>query len=118
MSVAQAGLRPPPRFHGAPRRGDLTRFCALSTPASAGYLLPLSGGADSSSTAAIVGSMCQLAVAAAASGDARVAVEVRRLMADGPSAAPDGPLPTAQELASRVLTTVYLSTVNSGAPLA
>jgi len=34
---------------------DYLRRCG-----SAGFLLPLSGGADSSSTAAIVGSMCQV----------------------------------------------------------
>jgi hypothetical protein len=32
----------------------------LRRSGAAGYLLPLSGGADSSSTAAIVGSMCQV----------------------------------------------------------
>lgn len=34
----------------------------LRRSGATGYLLPLSGGADSSSTAAIVGSMCQLVV--------------------------------------------------------
>jgi NAD+ synthase (glutamine-hydrolysing) len=32
----------------------------LRRSGASGYLLPLSGGADSSSTAAIVGSMCQV----------------------------------------------------------
>lgn len=34
----------------------------LRRSGATGYLLPLSGGADSSSVAAIVGSMCQLVV--------------------------------------------------------
>ncbi len=79
-------------------------------------MLPLSGGADSSSTAAIVGNMCQLAVSTAAAGDATVTADVRRLMghASDASAAPPPPLPDAKALASRVLSTVYMGTVNSG----
>ena len=45
---------------------------------AAGYLLPLSGGADSSSTAAIVGCMCQMVARAAADGDQRVVADARR----------------------------------------
>ena len=37
----------------------------LRRSGASGFLLPLSGGADSSAVAAIVGSMCQLAVKAA-----------------------------------------------------
>lgn len=80
----------------------------LRRSGAAGYLLPLSGGADSSSTAAIVGSMCQLAVAAAAT-DAGVAADVRRLGGVGDAALPDAPA-----LASRVLSTIYMGTENSG----
>jgi NAD+ synthase (glutamine-hydrolysing) len=80
-----------------------------------GYLLPLSGGADSSSTAAIVGNMCQLAVATAAAGDAVVAADVQRLMGGVASAAAPLPLPDAKALAARVLSTVYMGTENSGA---
>jgi NAD+ synthase (glutamine-hydrolysing) len=83
--------------------------------ANAGYLLPLSGGADSSSTAAIVGNMCQLAVATAAAGDAVVAADVHRLMGSVASAASPPPLPDAKALAARVLSTVYMGTENSGA---
>lgn len=83
----------------------------LRRSGAAGYLLPLSGGADSSSTAALVGSMCQLAVKAAEAGDTRVAADIARLM--GPtghcSAVPD-----AKALASRVLSTMYMGTANSG----
>ena len=76
---------------------------------AAGYLLPLSGGADSSSTAAIVGSMCQLACTAARS-DARVASDVRRLA----RLADNQPLPIPNKLAACVFTTLYLGTENSG----
>jgi len=82
----------------------------LRRSGAAGYLLPLSGGADSSSTAAIVGSMCQLAVKAATQGDARVAADVARLM----GSTPGSPVPDAKALASRVLSTLYMGTANSG----
>ena len=45
---------------------------------AAGYLLPLSGGADSSSTAAIVGCMCQMVCSAIEEGDAQVLQDARR----------------------------------------
>jgi NAD+ synthase (glutamine-hydrolysing) len=82
----------------------------LRRSGAAGYLLPLSGGADSSSTAALVGSMCQLAVKAAAT-DAGVAADVRRLAG---AAGGDGALPDAAALASKVLSTIYMGTENSG----
>lgn len=46
-----------------------------------GYLLPLSGGADSASTAAIVGKMAQMVIQAAIDGDATVAADARRCTA-------------------------------------
>ena len=87
----------------------------LRRSGAAGYLLPLSGGADSSSTAALVGNMCQLAVKAARDGDARVAADIARLMGDAQPAAQtlDG-AEEAQRLAARVLSTVYMGTANSG----
>lgn len=45
----------------------------------AGFFLPLSGGADSSATATIVGSMCQLVSLAARNGNVRVVNEARRI---------------------------------------
>lgn len=45
---------------------------------ASGYLLPLSGGADSSSTAAIVGAMAQMVVNAAAGGDPQALADARR----------------------------------------
>ena len=50
----------------------------LRRSGASGFLLPLSGGADSSSTAAIVGAMCQMAVVAIAHGDAQVLADARR----------------------------------------
>lgn len=59
-----------------------------------GFVLPLSGGADSSSTAAVVGCMCRMACAAA-ERNAEVAETVRRLM----HSSNPYPLPTPKELA-------------------
>ena len=86
----------------------------LRRSGAAGYLLPLSGGADSSSTAALVGHMCQLAVLAARGGDARVAADIARLMGNAPHAEPLSVEEEAQRLAARVLSTVYMGTANSG----
>jgi NAD+ synthase (glutamine-hydrolysing) len=81
----------------------------LRRSGASGYLLPLSGGADSSSTAALVGSMCQLATSAAASGDERAAADVRRIA----QLSDDAPLPSAKEFAQYLFTTVYLGSENS-----
>ncbi|KAG5191773.1 NAD(+) synthase [Tribonema minus] len=78
---------------------------------AAGFFLPLSGGADSSSTAVIVGVMCHLVVEAAERGDRQVASDVRRIagMSSG------DPLPSAQALANSLMHTAYMGTANSGA---
>lgn len=82
---------------------------------AAGFFLPLSGGADSSSVAAIVGVMCGLAVDAAAAEETNgeggsVASEVRRLMGlEGKEALPRDP----RELANYVLHTCFMGTENS-----
>lgn len=55
----------------------LCRFWPARSGAS-GFLLPLSGGADSSSVAAIVGCMCQMACAAVDGGDDEVLADVVR----------------------------------------
>lgn len=81
----------------------------LRRSGASGYLLPLSGGADSAATAAIVGSMCQLATAAACSGDERAAADIRRIA----QLADDAPLPSAKALAEYIFTTVYLGSENS-----
>lgn len=81
----------------------------LRRSGASGYILPLSGGADSAATAAIVASMCRLAVQAARDGDAMAARDVRRLA----RVAADAPLPTPAQLCRATFSTVYLGTANS-----
>eukprot|EP00899_Mesostigma_viride_P006656 jgi/Mesvir1/15992/Mv08298-RA.1 len=81
----------------------------LRRSGASGYLLPLSGGADSSSTAAIVGNMCQLAVQAMREGDEKVKADVQRIAGYGGDAVPEN----AEELAGRIFSTIYMGTVNS-----
>lgn len=82
----------------------------LRRSGSAGFFLPLSGGADSSSTAAIVGSMCQLVVRACQEGDAQVLADARKMTGQKDS----DYIPTdARELCGRIMHTTYMGTVNS-----
>lgn len=120
----------PPSYHSVEEEIALGPACwlwdYLRRSGAAGFLLPLSGGADSAAVAAIVGSMCQLAVGEATSDD-RVAADVRRLYANrarvgdetrggGADATREArePLPTPRQLASVLLSTLYLGTENSG----
>ena len=82
----------------------------LRRSGASGFLLPLSGGADSSSVAAIVSAMCYLVVEAA-SRDPQVAEDVRRVcrQTDKPDWLPTTP----QELASHLLHTIFMGTKNS-----
>ncbi|KAL6768958.1 NIC13 [Auxenochlorella protothecoides x Auxenochlorella symbiontica] len=81
----------------------------LRRSGATGFMLPLSGGADSSATAAIVGSMCRMVCEAAAAGDADVVRDLQRIAKYG-----DGELPgSPQELAGRIFLTMYLGTENS-----
>lgn len=73
-----------------------------------GFFLPLSGGADSSSTAAIVGCMCKMVVEEAARGNEVVLRDVQRITGE-----PDYCPTDAKELANRVFHTGYLGTSNS-----
>eukprot|EP00002_Diphylleia_rotans_P018596 TRINITY_DN359_c0_g4_i8.p1 TRINITY_DN359_c0_g4~~TRINITY_DN359_c0_g4_i8.p1 ORF type:complete len:616 (+),score=106.78 TRINITY_DN359_c0_g4_i8:794-2641(+) len=76
-----------------------------------GYFLPLSGGADSSSTAALVGHMCQLVVAEAAKGNAQVIADARRLAGEAPDSQY---IPTDhREFCRRIFFTCYMGTENS-----
>lgn len=108
----------------------------LRRTGAAGYFLPLSGGADSSATAAIVASMCKLVVEAC-TPDAHgiypsrnVLNDVRRIVGEAadPKAKPircrddsgmiveypGGYVPKSpQELAGRVFFTAYMGTKNS-----
>mmetsp|Transcript_9027 Transcript_9027/g.18241 ORF Transcript_9027/g.18241 Transcript_9027/m.18241 type:complete len:711 (-) Transcript_9027:845-2977(-) len=71
----------------------------------AGFFLPLSGGADSSATATIVGAMCQLVAAAARDGNQRIIEDVRRITGQGSDFYPTDP----RELASLLFHTCYMS---------
>eukprot|EP00980_Cylindrotheca_fusiformis_P009067 scaffold1956_cov109-Cylindrotheca_fusiformis.AAC.2 len=83
----------------------------LRRSGAAGYLLPLSGGADSSSVCAIVSAMCHLVVEAAPTDD-QVAQDVRRVCRR-PEDDNDWLPKTPQELASHVLHTIFMGTENS-----
>jgi len=72
-----------------------------------GFFLPLSGGADSSSTAAIVGCMCQLVVDACIEGNSGVLEDIRRVVMD-PNYTPVDP----RELAGRFFHTSFMSFKN------
>ena len=80
----------------------------LRRSGSSGFLLPLSGGADSASVAAIVGCMCQMLMEEMENDDL-VAKDVKRICGlDNISEIKDH-----RDLASRILTTIYMGTVNS-----
>lgn len=75
-----------------------------------GFFIPLSGGIDSSSTAAIVGSMCEMVVEACKNGNKQVEGDLRRIM----KLLEEHTIPsTSQELCKHLLTTCYMGTVNS-----
>jgi NAD+ synthase (glutamine-hydrolysing) len=81
----------------------------LRRSGASGYFLPLSGGADSSATATIVGAMCAM-VSEAAKTDSVVARDCRRIcMVDDDTWRPTSP----QELARLIFHTSFMSTENS-----
>ncbi|KAK1279164.1 hypothetical protein QJS04_geneDACA007287 [Acorus gramineus] len=81
----------------------------LRRSGASGFLLPLSGGADSSSVAAIVGCMCQLVVKDIRNGDEQVKADAIRI-----GHYKNGDFPTdSKEFAKRVFYTVYMGTENS-----
>ncbi|CAG9861119.1 unnamed protein product [Phyllotreta striolata] len=74
-----------------------------------GFFLPLSGGVDSSSTAVIVYSMCNLIMEAIhQGGDQKVLSDLRRILAN-PEYTPKSP----QELCNKILFTCYMGSENS-----
>lgn len=87
-AVSKAGLTYVPRGCGSPCRHLPEEEIALGPAAwlwdylrrsgASGFLLPLSGGADSSSTAAIVGCMCQMVLDEIAQGNEQVLADVIR----------------------------------------
>ncbi|XP_015896055.3 glutamine-dependent NAD(+) synthetase [Ziziphus jujuba] len=81
----------------------------LRRSGASGFLLPLSGGADSSSVAAIVGCMCQLVVKEIANGDEQVKADAIRI-----GHYTQGQFPTdSREFAKRIFYTVFMGSENS-----
>jgi NAD+ synthase (glutamine-hydrolysing) len=78
----------------------------LRRSGAAGFLIPLSGGLDSASTATLVYSMAKLVVEAVEAGNEQVKKDIRRIA--GPYH-PEGWLPkTPQEVCNALLCTAYL----------
>ncbi|XP_072045971.1 glutamine-dependent NAD(+) synthetase-like [Amphiura filiformis] len=80
----------------------------LRRSGQSGYFIALSGGIDSSATACIVASMCHLVCDSVKKGDDQVIQDVRRITGDS-NYTPTDP----RELASHLLVTCYMGTVNS-----
>ncbi|XP_057192116.1 glutamine-dependent NAD(+) synthetase [Triplophysa rosa] len=80
----------------------------LRRSGQAGFLLPLSGGVDSSSSACIVFSMCVQICQAVSQGNSQVLEDVQRVVNDS-SYRPDDP----RELCGRLFTTCYMASENS-----
>jgi NAD+ synthase (glutamine-hydrolysing) len=84
----------------------------LRRSGAGGFLLPLSGGADSTAVATIVGAMCvQVTKHAQSQPHSLVAQDCRRLCRQEET--PDWAPSTPQELAQYIMHTVYLGTENS-----
>lgn len=80
----------------------------LRRSGAGGFVLPLSGGADSASTATIIGIMCHLVVEEVLKGDEYVLADVRRITKN-----PSLVLTSPKELAKLILHTCYMGTANS-----
>ncbi|KAI6657638.1 Glutamine-dependent NAD(+) synthetase [Oopsacas minuta] len=76
-----------------------------------GFLLPLSGGIDSSSTAVIIANMCELVFESFQAGDTRVQRDLKRIITGDP-ASEYIPL-DAKDICGKLLTTLYMATKNS-----
>ncbi|XP_019406983.1 PREDICTED: glutamine-dependent NAD(+) synthetase isoform X4 [Crocodylus porosus] len=74
----------------------------------AGFLLPLSGGTDSSATACIVYSMCHQVCLAVKNGNQGVLTDVRKIVNED-TYTPEVP----QEFCRRIFTTCYMASENS-----
>lgn len=88
----------------------------LRRSGASGYLLPLSGGADSAAVAGIVKVMCDLVVSEVGKGNKEVADDALRIVngsSDASAAAPDALAISADSLCNALLHTVYMSTENS-----
>ncbi|XP_038125148.1 glutamine-dependent NAD(+) synthetase [Cyprinodon tularosa] len=80
----------------------------LRRSGQSGFLLPLSGGVDSSSTACIVHCMCVLLCQAVEDGNIQALKDVRHIVADE-EYTPQSP----KELCGRIFTTCYMASENS-----
>uniref|UniRef100_A0A4W3JCJ0 Glutamine-dependent NAD(+) synthetase n=1 Tax=Callorhinchus milii TaxID=7868 RepID=A0A4W3JCJ0_CALMI len=80
----------------------------LRRSSQAGFLLPLSGGIDSSATACIVYSMCRQVCLAADNGNQQVIEDARKIVND-PNYVPKDP----REFCRQVFTTCYMASENS-----
>lgn len=104
-----------PRFHTPEEEIALGPACwlwdYLRRSGQGGFFLPLSGGADSSSVAALVGSMCQLVLREIEAGNEVVLTDARRVTGRDPEGAwrPE----SAAALAHELLHTCYMGTKNS-----
>lgn len=100
------------KYHTAEEEISLGPACwlwdYLRRSGQAGFLLPLSGGVDSSSTACIVYSMCVMICQAIGNNNQQVLADVRRVVGD-PSYVPSDP----KELCGLLFTSCYMSSENS-----
>lgn len=86
----------------------------LRRSGASGYLLPLSGGADSSAVATIVGAMCHLAYDEATKKyNAQVLQDLKRICHIPEERQADWKPGSPQEIANHILHTVFMGTENS-----
>ncbi len=86
----------------------------LRRSGATGFFLPLSGGVDSSATASIVASMCQMVVDEAADGNEQVIEDARRIV--GEPADSDYVPTDRREFANRIFFTCYMGSDGSSSP--
>nr|XP_033784650.1 glutamine-dependent NAD(+) synthetase isoform X2 [Geotrypetes seraphini] len=100
------------RYHSPEEEISLGPACwlwdYLRRSKQAGFLLPLSGGIDSSSTACIVFSLCHQVCESVKNGNQQVLLDVRRIVNDETYTPQDS-----RELCSRIFTTCYMASENS-----
>ncbi|XP_074853541.1 glutamine-dependent NAD(+) synthetase isoform X2 [Carettochelys insculpta] len=100
------------RYHSPEEEISLGPACwlwdYLRRSNQAGFLLPLSGGIDSSATACIVYSMCRQVCLAVKNGNEDVLADVRRIVNDEAYTPEDS-----QEFCGRIFTTCYMASENS-----
>ncbi|KAG6791569.1 hypothetical protein POTOM_000692 [Populus tomentosa] len=112
FSIAKSGI-PHINYHSPEEEIAFGPGCwlwdYLRRSGASGFLLPLSGGADSSSVAAIVGCMCQLVVKEIDNGDEQVKADAIRI-----GNYTDRQFPTdSKEFAKRIFYTVFMGSENS-----